>query len=275
MEKIIKTLLVAMLAVSVGLVFWAVFTTPDEPTVQNATAVGVYLYWGYALMAAAVVAALLGAAMDMFKAPSGVKRTIFSFVAIVALIVGAYSIANGHDFQIVDLGNGKLRMFARNQGRYVAYADSTDGGHSWTKFRSDLDLPSNANCMVSFINAEVDGKQFVLGSYTSNKKSRADGVIRVGVIENGDINWINTYYINDGFFAYSCLTQLADGNIGMLYEGKADEITYMVLTLDKDGNLSEINGNNFEGIPTVPSNEMTLRQFCGFFDKIFSALGLI
>ncbi len=94
-----------MLAVSVGLVFWAVFTTPDEPTVENATAVGVYLYWGYALMAAAVVAALLGAAMDMFKAPSGVKRTIFSFVAIVALIVGAYSIANGHDFQIVDLGN--------------------------------------------------------------------------------------------------------------------------------------------------------------------------
>ena len=105
MEKIIKTLLVAMLAVSVGLVFWAVFTTPDEPTVENSTAVGVYLYWGYALMAAAVVAALLGAAMDMFKAPSGVKRTIFSFVAIVALIVGAYSIANGHDFQIVDLGN--------------------------------------------------------------------------------------------------------------------------------------------------------------------------
>ena len=94
-----------MLAVSVGLVFWAVFTTPEDPTVENATAVGVYLYWGYALMAAAVVAALLGAAMDMFKAPSGVKRTIFSFVAIVALIVGAYSIANGHDFQIVDLGN--------------------------------------------------------------------------------------------------------------------------------------------------------------------------
>ena len=113
MEKIIKTLLVAMLAVSVGLVFWAVFTTPEDPTVENATAVGVYLYWGYALMAAAVVAALLGAAMDMFKAPSGVKRTIFSFVAIVALIVGAYVIANGHDFQIVDLG--KQGFFERGE----------------------------------------------------------------------------------------------------------------------------------------------------------------
>ena len=105
MEKIIKTLLVVLLAISVGLVFWAVFTTPEDPTVENATAVGVYLYWGYALMAAAVVAALFGAAMDMFKAPSGVKRTIFSFVAIVGLIVGAYVIANGHDYQIVDLQN--------------------------------------------------------------------------------------------------------------------------------------------------------------------------
>ena len=105
MEKILKYSLVALLGISVAMVFWAVFTTPEDPTVENATAVGVYLYWGYALMAAAVVAALLGAAMDMFKAPSGVKRTIFSFVAIVGLIVGAYVIANGHDYQIVDLGN--------------------------------------------------------------------------------------------------------------------------------------------------------------------------
>ncbi|MBO5936139.1 MAG: exo-alpha-sialidase, partial [Clostridia bacterium] len=151
----------------------------------------------------------------------------------------------------------------------------TDGGHSWTKFRSDLDLPSNGNCMFSFINAEVGGKQFVLGSYASNKNARADGVIRVGEVKNGDIDWTKTYYINDGFYAYSCLTQLADGNIGLLYEGKADEVTYMVLSLDKDGNLSEINGNNFKGTPSVPSNEKTLRAFFGFFDKILSFFGLI
>ena len=174
--------------------------------------------------------------------------------------------------QLVDLGNGKLRMFARNQGRYVAYADSTDGGHSWTKFRSDLDLPSNGNCMVSFINAEVDGKQFVLGSYASSKQARKDGVIRVGVVENGDINWINTYYFGGDFFAYSCMTQLADGNIGILYENEASRISYMILTLDKDGNLSEINGNNFEGYKNAPK---TINAFVAFFDKIFSALGLI
>ena len=177
--------------------------------------------------------------------------------------------------QIVELGNGKLRMFSRNKGRYVAYADSSDGGHSWTKFRSDLELPSNGNCMFSFINAEVGGKKFVLGSYASSKNARANGVIRVGVVEGNDINWINTYNVKTGFYAYSCLTQLKDGNIGLLYEGKADEVTYMVLTLDKDGNLSEINGNNFEGTMVLPSGEKSMRTFYGFFDKILSIFGLI
>ena len=174
--------------------------------------------------------------------------------------------------QIVDLGNGKLRMYARNQSKYVAYADSTDGGHSWTKFRADLNLPSNGNCMVSFINAEIDGKQFVLGSYASNTKARADGVIKVGVVENGDINWVNTYYFGNGFYAYSCLTQLADGRIGILYEGKADEITYMIFDLDKDGNLNEINGNNIVGYDKAP---VVMNSFLGFFYKIFAAFGLL
>ncbi len=177
--------------------------------------------------------------------------------------------------QIVELGNGTLRMFSRNKGRYVAYADSTDGGHSWTKFRSDLELPSNGNCMFSFINAEVDGKKFVLGSYASSKNARNNGVIKVGVVEGNDINWVNTYNVKTGFYAYSCLTQLKDGNIGLLYEGKADEITYMILTLDKDGKLSEINGNNYEGEMVLPSGEGSLRAFFGFFDKILSFLGLI
>ena len=177
--------------------------------------------------------------------------------------------------QIVELGNGALRMFARNKGRYVAYADSYDGGHSWTKFRSDLDLPSNGNCMFSFINAEVGGKKFVIGSYAASKKARNNGVIRVGVVKGNDIDWINTYNVKTGFYAYSCLTQLKDGNIGLLYEGKADEITYMILTLDKDGNLSEINGNNYKGEMVLPSGEGTLRAFYGFFDKILSFFGLI
>lgn len=103
MGKVIKYLLVALLAVSVGLVAWAVATTPEDPTVQNATAVGAYLYWGYALLAVAIAAAVLGAGWDLLNKPEGIKGAIFSLVAIVAIIVISYVVANGHDYQIVNL----------------------------------------------------------------------------------------------------------------------------------------------------------------------------
>ena len=105
MEKILKYSLVALLAFSVAMIFWAVFTTPEDPTVENATAVGAYLYWGYFLMGAALVAALVGAGMDLLKKPEGIKGALIALVAVVAIIVVAYFIASGHDFQIVDLGN--------------------------------------------------------------------------------------------------------------------------------------------------------------------------
>ncbi len=105
MEKIIKYLLIALMAVSVGLVVWAVAATPDNATVENATAVGANLYWGYALVVAAILAAVFGACRDLLVKPEGLKGAIFSFVAIIAIVVIAYVVANGHDYQIVDLQN--------------------------------------------------------------------------------------------------------------------------------------------------------------------------
>ncbi len=105
MEKIVKYLLIALMAVSVGLVVWAVAATPDNATVENATAVGANLYWGYALIVAAILAAVLGACRDLLVKPEGLKGAIFSFVAIIAIVVIAYVVANGHDYQIVDLQN--------------------------------------------------------------------------------------------------------------------------------------------------------------------------
>ena len=105
MEKVFKYSLVALIALSVAMIFWAVFTTPENPTVENATAVGAYLNWGYLLMGAAVVSALVGAGMDLLKKPEGIKGALVAVVAVVAIIVVAYVVSTGHDFQIVDLGN--------------------------------------------------------------------------------------------------------------------------------------------------------------------------
>ena len=105
MEKVLKYILVALVGVSVALVAWAVATTPSDPTIANATAVGANLYWGYALIIGAILAAVLGAGMDMLKKPEGLKGTIISFVAIVAIVVVSYVLAQGHTYEIVDLQN--------------------------------------------------------------------------------------------------------------------------------------------------------------------------
>ena len=100
-----KTLLIALLAVSAVLVLWGALTTPDTKDIAEAPAIGYNLVWGYILLGVAIVAALLSAAMGLITKPAGLKGAVISIVAIVAIVVIASVIASGHDYQIVDLQN--------------------------------------------------------------------------------------------------------------------------------------------------------------------------
>lgn len=179
--------------------------------------------------------------------------------------------------QIVELNNGVLRMFARNDGVYIAYADSFDGGHSWTDFKSDLALSAHGNCMCSFIDTEIGGKKAVIGSFASNNSVRADGVIKVGFVRNDNsINWVSTYNLPGrdtpwkNFFAYSCIAKLSDGNYGILYEDEASHISYFVFSVDKDGKITEVNGNEPESNQSAP---LTFWQkLINFFKQLFAKL---
>lgn len=103
MEKLLKYLSPLMIGVTLLLVFWAMFTTPEDPTVANASAVGANLYWGYALLIVGIVVAIFAAGWDLLQKPEGIKGAMLSLVAIVAIVVVSYLIATGHDYQIVDL----------------------------------------------------------------------------------------------------------------------------------------------------------------------------
>ncbi len=179
--------------------------------------------------------------------------------------------------QIVGLGNGVLRMFARNDGVHIAYADSYDGGHSWTDFKSDLNLSAQGNCMCSFIDTVIDGQRAVIGSFASNNSKRADGVIKVGFVKSDNsINWVSTYNLPGrdtpwkNFFAYSCLTELPDGNYGILYEDEASHISYFVFSVDANGNITEVNGNEPEGNESAPLTFW--EKFINFFKQLFAKL---
>lgn len=142
-----------------------------------------------------------------------------------------------------------LRIYARNLSNYIAYADSSDGGQTWTTFRADRALEGTKNCMVSLMETsrKIDGKQVILCSAGGNLQARADGVLRVGLTQdNGDVEWISKYHLTQGFYGYSCLTELSDGNFAVFYEDEPAHLKYTIFNVSDKGEINEINGKNLD-----------------------------
>lgn len=146
--------------------------------------------------------------------------------------------------QVVEMPNGQLKMFMRNTGSYVRVATSFDGGATW-----DSDVVQDTNlrepyCQLSVINysQKIDGKDALIFS-NPDANSRINGTVKIGLIsengnhENGqpkyDIEWRYKKLVKPGYFAYSCLTELPNKNIGLFYEGTdVREMSYTEMNLD-------------------------------------------
>lgn len=166
--------------------------------------------------------------------------------------------------QIISLPDGTLRLFSRTASHFVGVCDSADGGVSWTKSKPVWALYGTKNCMVSFINTTrtVGGKPVVLCSMGSSAKGRANGVIRVGVIgDKNRIDWVSETPVNEGFFAYSCLTELSDGKIALLFEDEAAHFCYRVYALAEDGTRSPADGSDPVATPAPTFADRLLRLF--------------
>ena len=112
---------------------------------------------------------------------------------------------------------------------------STDGGYSWSNNGEVLKIAC-VHCQKAIITLPpVGGKQYVIASHSTGHfgkdDSRSAGVITVGLakMRSHTVKWISeinakerAYYSDfhdlDDFFAYSSITALADGSIGLLYE---------------------------------------------------------
>lgn len=182
--------------------------------------------------------------------------------------------------QLVTLPDGTIRMYSRSNSNWIAYTDSKDNGITWSQYKTDLNLEGTANCMVSFINynsKKINGKHIILASYASNLNERADGVVRVGLVNSDNsIDWVSSYRLNDGFFAYSCLTELSDGNIGILCEEQQSGIiSYKVLSMDDEGKLSDVTGSDPEQEIEETFWEKIQNWFKRVWNHILRTLGLI
>ena len=132
--------------------------------------------------------------------------------------------------QVVEMPDGQLKLFMRNTGSKVMVATSFDGGETWEDDVVKEEKLQEPYCQLSVMNysQKVDGKDALIFS-NPNAGNRSNGTVRIGLIsENGkydngkakyNVEWKYNQVVAKGTFAYSCLTETQNGDIGLFYEG--------------------------------------------------------
>ena len=146
---------------------------------------------------------------------------------------------------VVEIGEGTLRFFFRNQQSALCYVDYNMDANAWSGYiNTGVKINSNTQLSAITYSKTFNGSQVVLvscptgpneaGSADSDGSYRSNGKIFMGVVAaDGSMSWpksipVSTttataqlsspYTEEKGFFAYSCLTERADGSIAILYE---------------------------------------------------------
>ena len=122
--------------------------------------------------------------------------------------------------QLVELSDGTIRSFFRNGTGTICYADYNRSTYSWSASVS-TGISVESNCQISAItySETINGQQAILLSCPSGS-GRANGKIYVMLVGEGNaLTELTAFSVNSGYFGYSCLTELQDGRIAILYEG--------------------------------------------------------
>jgi sialidase-1 len=124
-----------------------------------------------------------------------------------------------NEVQMVELSDGSIMLNARVQGGQKCRMTgiSKDGGLNWTGLRNEKQLPDPV-CQGSIIrlnSAPVTPKPIIF-SNPASEASRTNGSIRVSYDDAR--TWKVYRNIYPGSFAYSSLTDMGDGTVGILFE---------------------------------------------------------
>ena len=101
--------------------------------------------------------------------------------------------------------------------------------------------------------------------------SRANGKIYTGLVqENGSINWEYDYSVtaNGGYYAYSCLTELADGSVGLLYENAGSSALYKNIPIADIASGASVGNERVLNVPLYGEYSMTVYEDFAGYDEI-------
>ncbi len=141
------------------------------------------------------------------------------------------------------LENGKVRTFYRDGGEVLRYTDYVFDSARGNYFRDpnatevSTGAKKTVGCQLNAISysQKINEKQVILVSTpTGDGRSRTNGHVYTFVVEvDGSLTLVNDYQVTDGSYSYSCMTELADGNIGLIYESDiVGGMTYEVIDIN-------------------------------------------
>ncbi len=127
---------------------------------------------------------------------------------------------NGDEAKVVTLRDGRILMLVRHKGHRLA-TWTADGGSSWTKpiLVSDLIEPAVNGDLIRYCHPGKEASQcegplvFSVASHPTERKN-----LTVFISHDEGATWLSERVICHGPAAYSAMTVLHDGTIGILYE---------------------------------------------------------
>lgn len=139
--------------------------------------------------------------------------------------------------QLIELNNGDIKMFSRNPQGLVRISTSKDGGYTW---QNDPDFPeelldSNSQTSIIKYSKLINNKEYVIfANAHSSSRIRLNGKVWLGEVQdNGSIAWKYTTTIDPNSYWYNSLTELPNGDIGILYEEDDKTMQYVSFNLQE------------------------------------------
>ena len=149
--------------------------------------------------------------------------------------------------EVVELSDGTLRMFFRSGQGVVCYSDAvrnTSGDYVFTKpVKTGVSCTSTCNVTAISYSKTMDGKQAILVAAPGGS-GRANGKVFTFLVEEDKtLTLKNSYPINSGTYQYSCMSELKNGTVGLLWENGGGSIrydNYDIAQLAADGYINDL-----------------------------------
>lgn len=123
---------------------------------------------------------------------------------------------NGDESKVVELADGSVLMSIRSRrGGNRAFSLSTDGGETWGEPWEAEDL-KDPRCNGDILHYTAGGRDLLMQSLPGSPNSRED--VTIYVSEDNAKTWPVNFKVTDLSSAYSAMTVLPDGSIGILTE---------------------------------------------------------